>query len=182
MGSRLSVPEGDAVGSPEELVTIVDTENRVVGSAPRREMRARNLPHRAAYVLVFNGRGELFVQRRTAAKDVYPSHWDTAAGGVVLAGESYDEAAARELEEELGLRGVPLAAHFDLYHEDAGIRVWGRVYSCEAEGPFELQAEEVEDGRFLGVERALALARREPFTPDGLRVLRQYLEARPFRS
>ncbi|MEW6489996.1 MAG: NUDIX hydrolase YfcD [Thermodesulfobacteriota bacterium] len=161
------------------MVAIVDAENRVVGSAPRREMRARNLPHRAAYVLVFNGRGELFVQRRTAAKDVYPAHWDTAAGGVVLAGESYDEAAARELEEELGVRGVPLAAHFDFYHEDRGNRVWGRVYSCVADGPFSLQPEEVESGRFLAPGDVPALAAREPFTPDGLRVLRRYLELAP---
>lgn len=170
------------MGSPEERVAIVDAENRVVGAAARREMRARNLPHRAAYVLVFNSRGDLFVQRRTATKDVYPAHWDTAAGGVVLSGESYEEAAARELAEELGVSGVPLAAHFDLYHEDGGNRVWGRVYSCVADGPFVLQPEEVEDGRFLGVEETLALAAREPFTPDGLRALRRYLELAPARA
>jgi len=163
------------MGFPDERVAIVDEGNRVVGASPRREMRARRLPHRACYVLVFNSRGELFVQKRTAAKDVYPSHHDVAAGGVVLAGEGYDESAARELEEELGIRAVPLVPHFDHYHEDAGNRVWGRVYSCLWDGPVTLQAEEVESGRFLPLAGVWDLAGREPFTPDGLEILRRFV-------
>ncbi|MFU8856252.1 MAG: NUDIX hydrolase YfcD [Deferrisomatales bacterium] len=159
-------------------MTIVDLENRVAGSATRREMRARRLPHRATYVLVFNSRGELFVQRRTASKDVYPSHDDVAAGGVVLAGEEYDEGAAREVEEELGVRGVPLVPHLDFYHEDGGNRVWGRVYSCVTDAPLTLQEEEVESGRFLPLADVLAAAETSPFTPDGLEALRRYLEVR----
>jgi len=57
-----------------------------VGVVTRREMRARRLPHRSTYILVFDGRGDLFIHLRTAAKDLYPSHWDTCAGGVPLAG------------------------------------------------------------------------------------------------
>lgn len=162
----------------DEIVTLVDDQNRVVGSATRREMRARRYPHRATYILVFNPRGELFLQKRTATKDVYPSHYDVAAGGVVLAGESYEESAARELAEELGISGAALRSHFDFYHEDGGNRVWGRVYSCAWDGPVHLQEEEVEAGRFLPIPQVLALAETEPFTPDGLGVLRRYLAER----
>ncbi|MEN8760379.1 MAG: NUDIX domain-containing protein, partial [Desulfobacterales bacterium] len=86
----------------EEIVTIVDEENRVVGAAPRSRMRGDGLPHRATYILVFNDEGEIFVQKRTTGKDIYPGYYDVATGGVVLAGESYDDAAMRELAEELG--------------------------------------------------------------------------------
>ena len=72
----------------DELVLIVDKDNNETGSAPRHEMRAGGLPHRACYILVFNSRGELFVQKRTMCKDIYPGYYDVAAGGVVLAGES----------------------------------------------------------------------------------------------
>ena len=92
----------------EEIVTIVDDQNRVIGSTFRRDMRAQKLPHRATYVLVFNSSGELFVQKRTTNKDVFPGYYDPAAGGVVLAGESYLEAAMRELEEEIGTRNVEI--------------------------------------------------------------------------
>lgn len=162
--------------SAEERVAIVDAENRVVGSASRREMREGGLPHRATYILVFNPRGELFVQRRTLTKDVYPGYLDPCTGGVVLAGESYGESALRELEEELGIAGVPLTRHFDHHHTDTQNDVWGRVFSCVWDGPLRLQPEEVADGFWRAPEAVLARAGEEPVTPDGLAVLGRYLK------
>jgi len=69
------------MGAEDELVTIVDERNRVVGAVPRRQMRAGKLPHRATYVLVFNSRGDLYVQKRTQSKDVFAGYYDVAAGG-----------------------------------------------------------------------------------------------------
>jgi 8-oxo-dGTP pyrophosphatase MutT (NUDIX family) len=157
----------------DEQVLIVDRENRPVGVAPRWEMRAGGLPHRATYILIFNATGELHVQRRTMTKDVYPGYLDPAAGGVVLAGESYEESAERELAEEMGIRGVPLAAGFDFWFDEAPVRVWGRVFVCGYDGPLVLQAEEVESICFLTPEAVLACGER--VTPDGLAVVRRYL-------
>ncbi len=85
----------------QEMVTIVDRFNEEIGTSPRPEMRARNLIHRASFILVFNDRGELFVQQRTMTKDIYPGCWEIAAGGVVTAGETVSQSAERELREEL---------------------------------------------------------------------------------
>lgn len=164
------------MGTLQESVTIVDDRNRVVGAMPRHEMRARGLPHRAAYILVFNRRGELFVQQRTLNKDVYPGCYDVAAGGVVLAGESYEEAAQRELAEELGICGVTLASLFDFFHQDHRNTVWGRVFLCVHDGPMVLQAEEVAAGAFVPLAEIFALAGHKPFTPDGLLVLQRYVD------
>ena len=87
------------MGSGDEIVTIVDENNRPVGTAPRRRMRAERLIHRATYILVFDPRGRLLIQKRTPDKDIYPGYFDAAAGGVVLAGETYEESAAREAKE-----------------------------------------------------------------------------------
>ena len=157
----------------DEQVMIVDRENRPVGVAPRWEMRAGGLPHRATYILIFNAAGELHVQRRTMTKDVYPGYLDPAAGGVVLAGESYEESAERELAEEMGIRGVALAAGFDFWFDEAPVRVWGRVFVCHYDGPLVLQAEEVESVCLLTPEAVLACG--EQVTPDGLAVVRRYL-------
>ena len=162
----------------DEIVLIVNENNKVTGSAPRPEMRAKGLPHRAAYILVFNSTGELFVQKRTMSKDIYPGYYDIAAGGVVLTGESYDESARRELEEELGIRDTELTAHFTFLYEEGSNRVWGRVYSCTWDGPMTLQAEEVESGFFMTPQMVLALSEKEPFTPDGIYVLKRYLESK----
>lgn len=164
------------MGAEDELVTIVDERNRVVGAAPRREMRAGNLPHRATYILVFNSRGELYVQKRTEHKDVFPGYYDVAAGGVILAGESYEEGAVRELEEELGIRDVPLTRLFDFSYKDESVKIWGAAFSCLYDGEVVLQQEEVESGAFLVVDEVFRLAASQPFTPDGLYVLHRYGE------
>jgi isopentenyldiphosphate isomerase len=158
-----------------ETVQIVDEDDREIGAVSRALMRQPRLIHRACYILVFNPAGELFIQKRTMSKDMYPGYWDVAAGGVVLAGESYEAAAARELAEELGISGVPLEPLFTQYYEDENNRVWGHIFRCIAAGPFVLQAEEVESGQFLAPAAVLALSGAEPFTPDGLIVLRKVL-------
>lgn len=165
------------MGSGDELVIVVDKDDKETGVVPRREMRAGRLRHRATYILVFNSKGELFVQKRTQTKDVFPGYYDVAAGGVVLAGESYEEGAVRELEEELGVKETPLTSLFDFYYEDEHIRLWGRSFSCVYDGELLLQEEEVESGEFMNVDEVFGLAEKEPFTPDCLYVLRRYLGA-----
>ncbi len=163
----------------DEVVTIVDDQNRVVGSTFRREMRARRLPHRATYILVFNSSGELFVQKRTMTKDIFPGYYDPATGGVVLAEESYLEGARRELEEEMGIRGVPLTVLFEFYFQDDCSRVWGAAFSCVYDDDFVLQEEEVESGAFIPIPDVLREIETKPYTPDGAYVIRRYLREFP---
>ncbi len=159
----------------EELVQIVDEDDHEIAIVTRAIMREQRLTHRASYILVFNRAGELFVQKRTTTKDIYPGFWDVAAGGVVLGGESYEESAERELAEELGITETKLTPLFDQYYKDDGNRVWGRIFRCESEGPFTLQPEEVEYGRFMPPDLVLEYSRLEPFTPDGIILLKKVL-------
>jgi len=165
------------MGAIDESVVIVDRDNHIVGAAARREMRAKRLAHRSTYILVFNSGGELYIQKRTQTKDVFPGYYDVAAGGVVLVGETYEQGAERELEEEMGIRGVPLNRLFDFYFENEHTRVWGCAFSCVYDGVVVLQEEEVESGAFVSVRDVLHRAETQPYTPDGLYVLQRYLNA-----
>lgn len=156
-----------------ELVDVVDEDGRTVGTVTRREMRARRLPHRSVYLLVFNARDELFVHLRTADKDVYPSHWDVAVGGVLAAGESYDAGARREAQEELGVVVEPEAL-FPFRYADAGNVVHGMVYRARHGGPFRLQPEEIVRGEFVALAEVTVRAGREAFCPDGVAVFDEY--------
>ena len=161
----------------DEMVVIVDRENNITGSATRRQMRAERLPHRCSYILAFNPGGQLYVQKRTMIKDIYPGYWDPAAGGVMQTGESYEESAAREVGEELGVRGVELRPLFDLWFEDERSAVWGRAFTCVYDGPLALQAEEVDFVEMMTPDDVLRRAAAgETFTPDGLMVLERYLQ------
>ncbi len=155
----------------DEIVTIVDANNTVIGTAPRSVMRHKGLIHRACYILVFNHAKQLFVHKRTASKDVFPGYWAIAVGGVVLGNESYLHAAHRELKEELGIMETKLEPLFDHYYMDSHNKIWGRVFQCCHEGPFTLQQEEIECGMFLQSTDLTRLLRTKQITPDGLEIL-----------
>jgi len=160
----------------QEKIIIVDEHNNEIAQVTRTTMRARTLIHRATYILVFNSQGKLFVQKRTATKDIYPGHYEIAAGGVVLAGESYELSATRELYEELGIENENLTHLFDNFYDDGNNRVWGRVYACTYDGPMQLQEEEVESGEFMGTNALLEMMKTHPFCPDGRDILNRILK------
>jgi len=90
-----------------EQFPVVDEKDEVRGHAARSEVHGNNFRHRAVHILIFNRAGDLYLQRRSRWKDRHALKWDSSAAGHVAAGESYDETARRELNEELGL-DVPL--------------------------------------------------------------------------
>jgi isopentenyldiphosphate isomerase len=157
----------------EEIFDVVNERDEVVGRQTRREVHRLGLMHRAVHVLVFNGRGQVFLQKRSMLKDRQPGLWDSSASGHLDSGEDYDTCATRELREEIGLslpapprRLFKLAASPDTDQE----HVW--VYRCEAEGPFTLQPEEIERGDWFAPESVTRwLAERPEEFASALRVI-----------
>lgn len=87
-----------------ELLTQVDEHNQIIGSIGRGEAHNTNgVYYRTIYVLVFNHKNEILLQKRSSTKDLYPNCWDLSVGGHVNYGKSYLETAVREVGEELGL-------------------------------------------------------------------------------
>lgn len=86
-----------------EMLDVVDANDNVVGRATRAEVHQWGLLHRAVHVFLFNPSGEVYVQRRSMSKDRFPGFLDSSAAGHVDPGETYQSAAVRELEEELGI-------------------------------------------------------------------------------
>ena len=132
----------------DEWFDVVDENDKVVGRALRSEVHAKNFLHRAVHVLVFNARGEVFLQKRSMSKDQCPGMWGTSCAGHVDSGEDYDHAAHREFREELGIEVPQLKKLFKIAPspETGYEHVW--IYSCENDGPFELCAEEIERGEW----------------------------------
>jgi isopentenyldiphosphate isomerase len=131
----------------DEIFDVVNERDEVVGQASRREVHQRRLLHRAVHVLVFNSRGEVFLQKRSMKKDCSPGAWDSSASGHLDRGEDYDAGAVRELREELGV-SLAIGPHRVFKLEscaETGFEFcW--VYRGEHEGPFALHPEEIERG------------------------------------
>lgn len=158
----------DTTTARDELVDVVDDDDHVITTVSRSEMRARRLRHRCVFVAVLSARGELLVHRRCATKDVWPSRLDVAAGGVVAAGERYDDAARRELAEEIGIAGVELEALGGGEYADDDVALVGRVYAVTHDGPFTFADGEVVWAGFVGRDELGARLATESFVPDSV--------------
>ena len=137
----------------EEIFDVVNDRDEVIGKKLRREVHRDGDKHRAVHVLVFNSRGEVFLQKRSMSKDTFPGAWDSSSSGHLDCGEDYDACAIRELREELGLRLENCPKR--LFKIEACLEtgqefVW--VYRCENEGPFTLHPEEIETGGWFAPE------------------------------
>ena len=147
----------------EEIFDIVNERDEVVGQAPRREVHRTGLRHRAVHVLVFNARGEVFLQKRSMLKDTAKGKWDSSASGHVDSGEDYDPCAVRELREEIGLhlaQPPERILRVEACPETGNEFVW--AYQCASEGPFTLHPEEIERGEWFAPEEVTRRVQAQP--------------------
>jgi 16S rRNA (adenine1518-N6/adenine1519-N6)-dimethyltransferase len=151
-----------------EYMDIVNEDDEVIGRDTRARVHAGHHIHRGVHVFVVNRAGDLLLQRRADSKSYYPGHWDSSVGGQVAAGESYEEAAARELTEELGCPPGPIrfVARYDAFSNRQ--REKRALFEHRCDGPFRADAEEIAEIRFVPVARVASLVESEPFT-EGFR-------------
>lgn len=131
-----------------EQFDVVDENDKVIATRPRREVHEQNLLHRAVHILVFNRAGELLLQKRSAWKDREPSKWDSSAAGHLEPGETYAAAAVREAEEELGIRPKLTPLGKIRACSNTG-QEFVEVFTAEHDGPFILPPAEIENVFFL---------------------------------
>lgn len=134
-----------------ELLDIVDVNDVVLGREIRAEVHRTGRLHRAVHMLVSNSRGEVFLQKRAASKDVNPNCWDSSAAGHIDSGEHYLEAAVRELEEELGVVCEAKDFHEFMRREPTPSNGFEhqRFYAIRTDLPMTLCPVEIADGRWF---------------------------------
>lgn len=138
------------MNTDNELLDIVDNNDQVIGTQTRSEIHRQGLRHRAVHILVYNHQNQLFLQKRSMSKDINPGLWGTSAAGHVDSGEDYDLCAARELTEELGIHAnQALSFLFKMNATIATGMEFVKVYRLVHDGPFELCADEIDEGQWV---------------------------------
>jgi 16S rRNA (adenine1518-N6/adenine1519-N6)-dimethyltransferase len=141
----------NALHGSTERFPVVDENDRQIGTASRLEVHENNFRHRAVHILIFNRGGDLLLQKRSPWKDRHPLLWDSSTAGHVEANEDYDEAAARELMEELGA-----STRLDRIGKLPASEKTGQefiiVYRGEHDGPFTFPCEEISAVEFFPTE------------------------------
>ena len=157
-----------------EVFDVVDERDRVVGRADRTEVHGNpSLIHRVAHVLVFDPAGRLFLQLRAPDKDVQPGKWDTSVGGHVDAGETYGEAATREMREELAVDGVAPERLYRYLHRNDCESEMVTTFRVVWDGPIRPDPAEISEGRFWTLEE-IEGSDAGLFTPNFLDELDRY--------
>jgi len=136
----------------DEFFYVVDEDDNVIGKASREDCHSnRKLIHRSVYVFVLNNKGEIFIQRRSMKKDLYPGFYTASATGHVDYGENYDEAAKRELREELGIE-APLRRLGRVKSFSETEREISMIYVCRYDGPIRFNRKEISEGFYMSME------------------------------
>lgn len=166
-----------------EYFDVVDDGDNVVGRRPGRECVRLGLLHRAIAILLFDEHGSLYVQRRADWMGWYPGHWTLSVMGHVSSGETYEQAAKRELSEELGveceLKQITKVKTPDWPYGGLVEREYLAVFEGRTTSPRITLSEETEEGRFVGFKEFVKMAKeqRDELTPDTLLALDVYRRA-----
>lgn len=150
-----------------EYMDIVNEADEVIGRDTRERIHARHEIHRGVHVFVVNAAGELLLQRRAETTDYYPGYWDASAGGQVGSGETYEQAARRELREELGCADGPIRPIGKYDSFSSRQREKRALFVHESDGPFRLPPQ-VAEVRFAAPADISSMLESEPFT-EGFR-------------
>jgi isopentenyl-diphosphate Delta-isomerase len=165
-----------------ELIDILDENGNKIGVEPRDKVHRDGLLHRAIHIWIYNSKNEILIQRRAKTKDSFPDFWDISVGGHASAGETYETAALKELEEELGLKvnlkdlelfkNQTIEAYLPEinWHDKELNRVYFLKYGGDIK-ELKLQKEEVEEVKFVKIEELEKLisnpVTKKEFCPHG---------------
>ena len=142
-----------------EMLSVVDSDDHVVGTERRDKIHELGLRHRAVHVLIFNNNGDLFLQKRGLHKKENPGLWDSSVAGHVDAGETYDACCVREIEEEVGLvLSMTPQRLFKLEAGEENGMEFSWIYRVDTDKALVPNVDEISEGRWFSkseVDRAV---------------------------
>lgn len=154
----------------QELFYHVDDKDKILGSVSRAKAHKSNdINHRSTFILVVDS-GKMLFQKRSANKDMFPSHWTISVSGHVTYGETYLEAARKELEEEIGLK-LPLKKLKKIYIPEE--REFSAIFQAKHNGnQIRFDKDEIDEVRWVELDKIKQFTRDQKMTPGALRVLK----------
>ncbi|MFH1788586.1 MAG: NUDIX domain-containing protein [Candidatus Altiarchaeota archaeon] len=134
----------------EEVFSVVDEKDNVIGAQRRSILHSGDkLIHRAVHILVVNDAGKIAVQKRSRKKDLYAGTLASSASGHVEEGETYIEAAERELSEELPNVCGELREVGRFLVETGFEREWSALFVCRFSGEIDFDYGEAESVEYM---------------------------------
>jgi len=166
-----------------ELLDLVDECDNVIGSKTRDEIYQMGIHnYRVVGVFLIDQTKRILLPTRSMQCSYCPGCFDFSAAGHVLSGETYLQAAQRELVEELGIDKENLELKeflYTKYPNNCGISSFSKYYYAYYFGSFTKQISEVSGLQWLPAERIYQLVKHRPkqFKSDFLPVFTHFMES-----
>ncbi len=157
-----------------ELVERVDEQDRILGIVDRGEAIRRKWLHRVATTVCRDTEGRILVHRRPENVSRFPGQYNWLIGGAVNAGETYEDAAARELTEELGVR-APVRRAFTFLCDGVISPYWLGVHEAVIEESVAPDPSEIAWHDWLSESALREVLQQWPFVPDGRDAFTRYI-------
>ena len=158
------------------MVDIIDEGGNVIGTVTRGELREKNLRYRIVVFIIINSKGEMLITKRSMKREIEPELYELPAG-TVKSGETYEDAAKREVYEEVGIKDITLEFLFDLPFKDEVKNQNMRVFKVLYDGIINLNDGEVASYDFFRPKEVINLIKNNPekFCKNRVKVLEKYL-------
>lgn len=155
------------IDNNDEMFPLVDEQGNIIGAITRGEAHdgSKKL-HPVVHLHVFNSKGEIYLQKRPAWKDIQPSKWDTACGGHIDLGEDVKTSLKREVREELGITDFTPQDMGHYVFESAREKELVYVHKTIYNGYIQPSKEELDGGRFWSRDEILSNIGQNIFTPN----------------
>ncbi len=163
-----------SVGERLELLYHVRKDDSVVGPIERDRAHAEQILHRSGMVFLTRSDEKILLQHRSPKKSIFPDCFDSSSSFHVTFGESYEQAAGRELFEETGI-SAPLSYVGKFSHYDPPENQVVAVFICTSDEPVKIDENEVSGAYFYSteeVDRICASQRTTPWLKIGWRLVR----------
>ena len=158
-----------------EMIDIVDENDNVIDVKSIDETREKVLCHRGVVVLLLNSNNEVFVHQRKFSMKEYGGCWDFLIGGYVSSGESYEQAAKRELKEESGVDGE-LEYLGDFTYKTDKDDWLGKLFKTVSDDKIATQKEEIEEGFFIPLDKVNDFIEKHDIKPSTLHIYKELKE------
>lgn len=150
----------------DEMLDVVDENDKIIGKAFKSECHKKGLKHRGVAIIVENRNHEILIQKRSSNKKEDPNKLCISASGHVAKGEDYLEAAKRELKEELGIAAdLKLIGTFSLFNsnpkksiEDINVK----LFLCQCDKKLNFQDKEVDKAKFFSKQEIKKMISENP--------------------
>ncbi|MDD4412529.1 MAG: NUDIX domain-containing protein [Patescibacteria group bacterium] len=139
----------------DHLVDVVNLNDDIIGQDLKSNKIAKDFISRVVAILLLDENNNIILCRRSDKKINAAGKYDLAAFGNVEAGESYDNAAARELKEELGIEcNLKLLDKFyqEVHNDDKTYKIFCGVFVGITDQELKLNHELVEVKKMTIIE------------------------------